>query len=245
MSGIRYTISAREKPLGRGILGFLGKEFPHIALEEIDSVFGFTERSTLYGGRVFRKPELDIDDVIGLYDAGIGVRLPLSNHYIEESEYRQNRWLLEKYHRPGNAVIVTDDDLAKWLRQDFPEYRIEASVLKNINTQREIQAAFDLYDTVVLPMAFSEDLEFLDCIEHKERITLFGNAGCALTCPSKICYPSFSKANKYKGADLHCSRKVKSRDIRGMIDFNLEPLIELGFRRFKLLRGKSGGLSGY
>lgn len=74
---------------------------------------------------------------------GIGVRMPLTNSYVELEEYRENRPLLEKYHREGNAVIVTNDDLARWIREDFPEYRIEASVIKNINSYQGIEEAFN------------------------------------------------------------------------------------------------------
>jgi collagenase-like PrtC family protease len=55
---------------------------------------------------------------------------------------------------------LTNDELAGWIRADFPDYKLEASVIKNI--------------------------------DNKENITLFANAGCAYTCPSKICNHSVS-----------------------------------------------------
>jgi hypothetical protein len=156
-----------------------------------------------------------------------------------------NAWLLDKYHRKGNAVIVTNDDLACWVREDFPYYRIEASVIKNINTIEKINDSLALYDTIVLPMSINNAPDFLAAIDCKDRITLFANAGCALTCPSKICYPSISKMNKYTGAEFHCSKSLREREQIGMIDFDLTPLIDLGFRRFKMLRGAPGGVTGY
>ena len=231
-----FTISARMKPQGQSVLDFLGSNYPGIRLQDIDSVFGFLEVSTLYGGRSFVLPELAPDDVVELYSAGIGVRIPFTNHYVEQEEYGDNQTFLEKYHREGNAVIVTNDKLARWIRRDFPEYRIEASVIKDIDTQEKITAALDLYDTVVLPMNMNEQHDFLASIEHKNRITLFGSAGCALTCPSKICYPSFSKMNKFRGAQYRCSQTLKDRQQMGMVDFDLDVLAGLGFDRFKLLR---------
>jgi len=114
----------------------------------------------------------------------------------------------------------------------------------HINTHKKIDEALELYDTVVLPMKTNEDQEFLAAIDCKDRITLFANAGCALTCPSKICYPSISKMNKFNGAEFCCSRSMKEREIPGMIDFDLDPLIELGFRRFKMLRSAPGAITG-
>ena len=199
----------------------------------------------MYGGRPYYNSELSESDAQQLYNENIGVRIPFSNHYVEQYEYAINAWLLEKYHREGNAVIVTNDDLARWIREDFPKYRIEASVIKNINTHDKIKKAFDLYDTVVLPMSINEMTAFLKKIEHKERITLFANAGCALTCPSKICYPSFSKANKFTGVEPQCSQSIKYREVRGMIDFDIKALADLGFHRFKLLREQPGYNRGY
>ncbi len=240
-----YTISARGKSPDERVFTYLRKNYGNVPLYEIDSLFGFVERSTLYGGRGFEQRELSKRDVFQLNDAGIGIRLPMSNHYVERDEYEKNLPLLQKYHRPLNSVIVTNDDLARWIQQDFPDYHIDASVIKNIKTHRKIDEALKLYDSVVLPMRLNEDFDFLEKIEAKDRITLFANAGCALTCPSKLCYPSISKINKGKGGEFQCSQPIKQRELLGMVDFPLQPYIDLGFHRFKLLRTRSGGMTGY
>jgi hypothetical protein len=240
-----YTISARGKSPDAPVFAFLRNKYGNLPLREIDSLFGFVERSTLYGGRFFTRRELSERDVFQLNNAGIGIRLPMSNHFVERDEYEENLPLLEKYHRPGNSIIVTNDDLAKWIRQDFPDYQIDASVIKNIKTHRKISAALELYDLVVLPMSLNEDFGFLEKIEAKERIILFANAGCALTCPSKICYVSISKKNKDANAEFQCSQKLKARELEGMVDFPLQPYIDLGFHRFKLLRSRPGGMTGF
>ncbi len=240
-----FTISARGKNPDVPVFAFLRKEYGTLPLREIDSLFGFAERSTLYGGRVFNQRELSDRDIFQLNNAGIGVRLPMSNHYAERAEYEDNQLLLDKYHRAGNCVIVTNDDLARWIQQDFPKYQIDASVIKNIKTHEKIDEALGLYDSVVLPMRLNEDLEFLEKIEAKDRITLFANAGCALTCPSKLCYPSFSEINKGKGGEFKCALMFKNRDLTSMKDFPLQPYIDLGFKRFKLLRALPGKLTGF
>lgn len=240
-----FTISVRGKPADKSVLEFLRTNYEPIPLQRVDSVFGFLEKSTLYGGRPFEGPQITDDDAAELYSVGIGVRIPLTNHYVERDEYETNMAFLEKYHRKGNAVIITNDQLARWIRKDFPKYRVEASVIKNIDSYKTIYEAFDLYDTVVLPMRLNEDHEFLVKIKHKKRITLFANAGCALTCPSKICYPSISRMNKYKGDEFKCSQTLKYREMLGMVDFDLEKLVNLGFSRFKVLRAKPSGITGY
>jgi hypothetical protein len=243
---MQFTISARSKPPAVPIQRFIKDNYSHIPLEQIDSFFGFVEACSLYGGRIFGRPELSRYDVKSLYRMNINVRLPLSNHYVTAEEYEESRPFLDKYHRPGNSLIITNDDLARWVRKDFPDYRLEASVIKNIDTLKKVNESFELYDTVILPMASNDDEAFLKSIDNKKNITLFANAGCAYTCPSKICYPSVSKANKVGDRSLfRCSQKMKERNTIGMYDFDLDYLRSLGFERFKLLRPRPGNQTGF
>ena len=240
-----FTVSARGKQPDYPVFAYLRENYGNLRINEIDSLFGFVEKCTLYGGRQFTGREFSDQDVQQLNSAGIGIRIPMSNHVVELKEYRLSQWLLRKYHVAGNSIICTNDDLARWIREDFPDYRLDGSVIKNIKSHKKIEAAMELYDSVVLPMPVNEDLEFLAEIKNKDKITLFANAGCALTCPSRICYPSISKLNKGRGGEFKCSQPIKNRDMLGMVDFPLEPYIDLGFHRFKLLRARPSSMTGH
>jgi hypothetical protein len=243
---MQYTISARDKYPGQPIQQFIRQHFGSIPIEQIDSFFGFTTYSSLYGGRIWKNREISRYDIRSMYKMDINLRLPLTNHQASQEEYEDNIPFFEEYYRPGNSIIITNDDLARWIRADFPDYRLEASVIKNIKTLKKIEQAAKIYDTVILPMTCNEDESLLNSIDDKSIITLFANAGCALTCPSRICYPSISKANKTKDPTLfQCSRKLKHREQLGMIDFDLDRLQSMGFTRFKLLRSRSGGKTGH
>jgi hypothetical protein len=248
---MQYTISARDKRAGQPIKQFIDQHFNDIPIEQIDSFFGFTTYTSLYGGRIWDSrrvngAELSEYDLRSMYKLNINLRLPLTNHYASLEEYKEYIPFFEKYYRPGNAIITTNEDLARWIRSDFPDYHLEASVIKNITTLKGIDDAAKIYDTVVLPMSCNEDEPFLKTIEDKSIIRLFSNAGCALTCPSKMCYPSVSKANKVKDPTLfQCSQKLKNRELLGMIDFDLDYLQELGFEKFKMLRSRIGGMTGH
>ena len=233
---MQYTISGREKPRDENIISYLSRAYSQIPFEEIESVFAFTEPCTLYGGRQFIRPELSSLDIHLMYDHGIGFRIPLTNNYAEIDGYKQYRGFLEKYHRPGNSVIIVNDDLARWIREDFPGYKVEASIIKNIKSYDRIDTALKIYDTVVLPTSLNENLDFLSKINAKERITLFAYAGCGVNCPAKICYPSISKFNKFQGrVEVECSQTLKAREYRGKVDFDLGKYVEMGFNRFKLI----------
>lgn len=243
---MEFTISARSKPAQVPIHMLIKQYYSHIPVGQIESFFGFTDPCTLYGGRFFTGPELSPYDLRSMYKMNINLRIPLTNHQATAEEYKKTLPFLEKYYRPGNSVIITNDDLAKWIKADFPDFRVEASVMKNIDKMRKIEKAYKLYDTVILPMSANNDEEFLKSVPEKQRVMLFANGGCAMTCPAKICYTSVSKANKVNDGSLfRCSQSNKEREILGMIDFDLDYLQSLGFHRFKLLRSKPGGITGF
>jgi len=259
---MRFTISARGKRESTPVLAFLRDHFPSVPLDQIDSIFGFLEPSPLYSGRPFVARQLSAADLRAMEERGIGLRIPFTNHVVSEQEYVQQKAMIGNYHRKGNSVICTSDSLAARIRQDFPQYRIEASILKEIDSHEKIAQALDLYDTVILPMNLNARTSFLEKVENKSRITLFGNAGCALTCPERICYREISKLNKklavrsrpgrYMGITLGmvmrthwCSLRRRPRKLLGMVDFNLEDFYILGFRRFKMLRNNSLLQSGH
>lgn len=253
MDAVSYTLSARGKNERMPILDYLKTYFGGIPVSQIDSVFGFLEASSLYSGRPFVYSQISDADLAAMEKLRIGLRIPCTNHFLTKQEYREHIPFFEKYQREGNSVICTNDQLAAWIRRDFPLYQIEASILKEIKSHEGIDRALELYDRVILPMNLNYNVAFLSSIRHKERITLFGNGGCALTCPKRICYEYISRTNKKLASQklLHrhttilfrmglstrwCSNRLHPRFLKGMVDFDLEALYNLGFRRFKMLR---------
>lgn len=235
---MQFTISGREKAFipEESIDSYLDRVYTHIPLKQVESIFAFTERSTLYGGRPFQSPQLFDKDIARMYQLGIGYRIPFTNNFVTREEYENNHLFLEKYHKSGNSIILVNDDLAKWIRADFPKYRLEASIIKGLDTYKRIEKAFGVYDTVVLPTSLNENITFLESLDLKNRITLFAFAGCGINCPSKICYPSISKFNKFDGhTKIECSRTRKERQIRHRVRFDLNRYTEMGFNRFKLI----------
>lgn len=262
MDNTIYTISARGKKPNQPVKDYLHKFFPNIPLTKIDSLFGFVEKTTLYSGRPFMHTQLSDNDYKFLQDHNIGIRIPFTNHYVSRFEYEQFLPVFDKYHRKGNSLIITNDELVGWIREDFPLYKIEASILKEIDSKEKIDEALKTYDTIVLPMNVNNNHKLLDQIEQKDRITLFGNAGCALTCPNRICYEYISRKNKVLGStnkafryiyyyfsfvlnNKWCMHKIKPRKLHGVKDFDIDKYYQMGFRRFKMLREHSGRKTGY
>lgn len=259
---ISYTISARGKKLKQTIDDYLKQFYPSISLDNIDSVFGFVEPTTLYSGRPYFRRQISDKDYEILQSKNIGLRLPFTNHYCTREEYEENKPLFEKYNKKGNSIICTNDDLAKWLKKDYPLYQLDASILKNLDTKEKISKALEIYDTVVLPMNLNNQLDFLAELEQKDRMILFGNAGCALSCPNRICYEYLSRKNKtltkqpkfrryfyfFYSIILNekwCMNRIKPRNLRGITDFDLNLFTNLGYTKFKMLRERKKLKTGF
>ena len=233
------TISARRKTVS--VSQLLREQFASLPLKNIDSLFGFHQRCRLYGGRPFQGPDLDDADLNWMYANGIGYRIPLTNKLVSREDYEQERPFLEMHHREGNSVIVVRETLAQWIRQDFPLYKIEASVIRETDTAEKLLKALEVFDTIVpLPEPFNTNYALLDSFpkDIKARIRLFLNAGCMYHCPNRICYTSVSKMNKeMPGVQFECSqRRFSYFFTQGMTDFPIQRYLEMGYRKFKVLR---------
>lgn len=227
----QFSVSARGKPLHYPIDLFIDDEYSQYNVKD---VFGFTEHTPMYGGRVWVDPDFSPTDINILYDKGLGLKLPLSNHYTTREDYEQSIPFLTKYHRKGNSVVLVKDQVVEWIREDFPLYSIEASVIKDLKTMEEIDNAVKLYDVVVLQGRWNLD-DQLNHIKDKDKIRLFTTVGCALNCPAKICYPSMSKINRRMGGELKCSQPIIERKV-DVTYFDIPTFEKQGFSKFKVVR---------
>ena len=231
---ITYSVSARGKRRHEPIADWILARY-QVALDQVDSVFGFTEPCALYGGRPYQGEELSRNDIAWMRERGIGFRIPLTNHYVTAREYDRAKFFIERNHEEGNSLIIVNDALAEQAALDFPYYTIEASAIKNIHSQGMLDSALGIYETAVLPASVNRRKSFLEQIQNKDRVRLFANAGCAYTCPARICYESISRYNKGGGREpTICSQGMIPRDVENHW-FDTDALAKAGFSRFKLL----------
>jgi hypothetical protein len=242
-ANLDFSISARGKWAGNSVAAFLRIFFEGIPVK---SIFGFTEYTPLYGGRVFSGPELSPADIDWMYAHGIGYRIPLQNIVATREDYEQSKPFLEKYHRQGNSVITVRAELANWIKADFPLYEREASVINQVRAIDQIPEFFENFDVVVLHPELNDRPDELAKIEEKHRIRLFVNAGCMYKCPTMECYGSISRLNKrVPNAQFQCAQ-YRNTDYAqqrvaelGLTEFDPTTYIRLGFTRFKRMRNKS------
>lgn len=163
----------------------------------VDSIYGFAEYTPLYGGRPFRSPELSEADIAWMYDNNIGFRIPLQSFHIDDENYKENKHFLEKYHREGNGLILVDDTVALKVRNDFPKYRLENSIIRGARSIQDIKDRLALYDFIV-PDQKIFDLEMdWSALSSDEmaRLRLFMTHFCVYDCPAKACHKQFSEVN--------------------------------------------------
>ena len=216
--------------------------------EDIDYVFGQTEeRTALWGGRVADEFNLTRPDIYHLYDKNIGLKPTLSAKVITDDSYQETKFLLNQYHREGNAIVVGTDKLAERIKNDYPDYKLEASAVFDITTKEKLEQKIktNLYDTIVLPICMNDDLEFLKDIKNKDQIRLFMNAECSYTCPKKVCYGSMTRINqgKVEPDDMKCSHydlnlpRTKYDDSVDWNNFYFDKSVydNLGYNNYKLV----------
>jgi hypothetical protein len=192
--------------------------------------------SKLYGGRSFNAyHSLSDQHVRELSQNGIGVALNLTNHYFDVKSYKESLGMLERFHAAHNSIIITNDELARNIKIDFPKYQLKASIIKNLNSLVKIEKAYLIYDYVTLPMDVNDDIAFLYRIPEKKRIILFANANCAYYCPARTCYLGFSQYNRGEKVTSRCSKSRISRVDSGPVYFDVVRLREMGFSQFKLV----------
>lgn len=105
------------------------------------------------GGRINRDIYYNDGLINYYYSKGISIALTFTNHNIDLTDPLGNE-LLEKFHKEGNALIIVNDDLRKYVREKFPKYDLIYSItgmgLLNIPLQdsdiawyKDLEAKYD------------------------------------------------------------------------------------------------------
>ena len=230
------TIAARGKHISNTMSEWFSR-YHNVGYKNITGVFGFTkEKSPLYGGRVWERAEVTDEDYAWMVANGIKLKILLTGDKVSKEHYEESFPLLERYHIKGNSVVTVNNKLAQWIRRDYSDYTLEASVIKQTQFS-EIDKVLDLYDRLHLPMHLNDNEEELKKIKQKDRIVLFANAGCAYGCKSQICYPSVAAVNRTGDVHLYrCSQMFNlTKEPSEMKVFDMKKLNSLGFFNFKVL----------
>jgi len=140
------------------------------------------------GGRINRDIHYDDRMIEYYYSLGVGIALTLSNPIIDLSDETGNH-LLEKFHKEGNRLILTNASLRKYIRKNFPKYKLTYSItgLGKISlpmSDSDFNRYLDLeskYDLIVPRSEHIFDKRFKELNQEKYEIML--NDTCIYNCP--------------------------------------------------------------
>ncbi len=207
-----------------------------------------SDLTPLYGGRpTIDKHVISYEAIKRLNQHDVGFMMTLTNHNFSTEAYKLTVPILEKIENKRNSVVVTNDNLAKAIRRDFPKLTIKSSVIKLLSTYDEIYQALDIYDYITIPPWINDNEAFLTALEAKDRMILFANSNCLYTCRKPTCYRHISDrifSNTVKegpvcrraAANRHKKKKETSNNIvQATHVFDLQEPRYQGFTNFKLV----------
>ena len=120
-----------------------------------------------------------------LNDAGVKARLTFTNMFIDGRALRDDaysRMILDIASDYDVEVIVYSDDVADYLRQNYP-FKLVLSTTREIADIGTLNDALERYDYVVLNYNLNKDYDFIAQVSHPERIEVMVNELCAPNCP--------------------------------------------------------------
>lgn len=224
---------------------------------KIGAVFGNYPNCIWNGGSHFIGRFVDDNEMLEILTRfnlyGVPLRFTMTNPLIEEKHLNDSyaNHILEVAQNGFNQVLVCSPILEKHIRENYPQYPIVRSILAAENVYYDDS---DKYFMSVLRKHKNNDLDFLNTIEHKEKIEILTNETCEENCPRAYThYLEYAKKTLYQDYDeqlIPCSfeRKFKFKKFeqsplcltRDKIKNIYEPM---GFKHFKLSgRGSSGDI---
>lgn len=158
---------------------------------QIGSIYGAPYGTIWNGGRakVFFSPA-DSDVVAFCKDYDLSCRFTFTNPFITEKHLNDTfcNTLLEKFNYEGhkNTIIVNSPILEQYLREKYPNYKLISSTTKCITDDKEAKDEVNKdYVMTVLDYNYNKNMEFLNSIEHKEKVELLINPVCQPNCPRR------------------------------------------------------------
>ncbi len=155
---------------------------------KIASVYGSFPDCIWNGGRTtFGKCSNEaIKFIIEQYNSrGVPLRFTFTNLLITEKHlgHPMSNQIMRMANNGFNEVIVVVPVLEKYIRENYPEYKITSSTCKQIEDMEALREELEKdYALVVLDYNWNGDYEKLEQIPHKEKCEILINACCTPNC---------------------------------------------------------------
>jgi len=160
----------------------------HIFKNHTLTVYDGISNCSWNGGRINRDIDLTDNEISNYYKHNINIALTFSNHNIDLTDQTGNE-LLKKFHKKGNSIILINENLRKYIKKNFPLYRLIYSITglgtmtvpMNGDDVKRYKVLEDKYDMIVPRMEHVFDKEFLKLKSLKYEVMM--NDTCVYACP--------------------------------------------------------------
>jgi len=184
----------------------LFKRYGHI------SVYDGIENCTWNGGRLHKHVPYVKEVRDRYYDLGWSINLTFTNPVIDLEDVKGN-YLLEEFHKEGNNIILVNESLRKYIKKNFPKYKLIHSITacgdvqgfplrdEDLNFYKDKQ---DKYDIIIprCDSTFDPRLRELD----KDRLEILISDTCVLNCP--YYGDHFKQIAKHNETEVDASKEV-------------------------------------
>lgn len=162
---------------------------------KVGAVYGNFQFCIFDGGRIFTKyRHTTLEEMIritNIYNSfGVPVRLIFTNPVVPETNF-QNRFcqaILKACDNPMNEIVVNNQNLEQYLRDNYPNYGFISSTTKCLNTPDKFKEEFEKdYKMVCLDYNLNKNMKLLDSIpqESRNKCEFLVNAICPPGCPNR------------------------------------------------------------
>ncbi len=239
------------------------KEYPQYFIDglEIGSVYGEFPPSLWNGGRSTAgicTNKNDIKQILKSFnDLGVPCRFTYTNPMLEKKHLSDKHcnMCLALANNGLNEVIVFSDILEKYIRTNYPKYKLVSSTCKQIRDLDTLQAELEKdYSLVVLDYNWNNKYEDLQKINRKDKCEVLVNPCCQPNCQRRGEHYQFigkqqidyvTHMNKYpnvpyKFQSFDCNFTANSIfDVEKLSTYVsqkdiLEKYVPMGFNNFKI-----------
>lgn len=166
------------------------EKYPEITRDDtcIHSFFGVFPNAIWNGGGTYLDAKnsslKEMKKVRDFYNKkGISIAFTFTNSLITEEHLNDEycNQMLEVFHNGMNEVLVVSPILEKYIRENYPKYKINRSI---INTEK-VPFLLGDYHLSVISKFKNKDFEYLNSLtpEEKSRTELLCNEFCVNNCP--------------------------------------------------------------
>lgn len=153
------------------------------------------------GGRPFlnvprMSPNEFIQKILYLNKQGIGTFHVFSNFYITEKDLEDpdGNYFLETTHDPLNGIVCTSPIFVKYLRKNYPLFKILGSCTLEEKTVDNLKRSQDIYDILIIPPSLNRKYKIIEQLDT-HRIEIMVNESCYADC--KVRELHYSLINKW------------------------------------------------